>query len=44
VLAELGGDGAHPYTLTDPDRGADMRHFAQIGGSSRKPFAGGLAP
>src|SRR6202023_1985029 len=30
VLAELGGDGAHPYTLADLDRGADVRHFAEL--------------
>src|SRR6266478_8519478 len=30
VLAELRGDGAHPYTLADLDRGADVRDLAQI--------------
>jgi hypothetical protein len=28
VLAELGGDGAHPHALADLDRGADVRDFA----------------
>ena len=30
VLAELGGDGAHPHTLADLDRGADVRDLAQF--------------
>ena len=30
VLAELGGDGAHPHTFADFDRGADVRHLAQF--------------
>src|SRR5215472_8713684 len=30
VLAELGRHGAHPNTLADLDRGADMRHLAQL--------------
>src|SRR5271167_4408026 len=30
VLAELGGDGAHPHSLADLDRSADVRHLAQF--------------
>jgi hypothetical protein len=30
VLTELGGDIAHLHTLTDPDRGADVRHLAEF--------------
>jgi hypothetical protein len=28
VLAELGGDGAHPHALADLDRGAEVQDFA----------------
>src|SRR5271165_5040996 len=30
VLADLGGDGAHPYAVADLDRAADMRDFAEF--------------
>src|SRR5260370_23760193 len=30
VLAELGGDSAHPHALADFDRGADVRNLADL--------------
>jgi hypothetical protein len=30
VLAELGDDGAHLHVIADPDRGVDVRDFAQF--------------
>src|ERR1700726_2389047 len=30
VLAELGCDGAHAHAIADLDRGADVRHFAEL--------------
>jgi hypothetical protein len=34
VLAELRGDGAHPHTFADLDRGADVRDLAVTVSSS----------